>query len=87
MELLAKHIREQLAQKDCCTVFRPEVARVWPQLTEMIEKRNAAIHAFAAERGWEAKIVDPGIVVTFRKRKAAHQPLESTAEKQSASPA
>jgi CheY-like chemotaxis protein len=78
MDILANHIREQLAHKDCCTVFRPEIARVWPKLAEMIEERNAAIQAFAAEHGWEANIVDPGIVVTFRQRQLV--PTGATAE-------
>ena len=66
MDNLSKHIREQLKRKDCCTVFRPEISRVWPKLTEMIAERNAAIRAFARERGWTVEIVDPGVVVTFR---------------------
>jgi hypothetical protein len=66
MDALCKHIREQLEHKECCTVFRPEIARVWPKLTELIAERNAAIEAFARERGWTVEIVDPGVVVTFR---------------------
>ena len=43
------------------------VARVWPQIIEMTEQRNAAIQEFARQRGWTATIVDPGVTVTFRK--------------------
>lgn len=74
MDNLAKHIREQLAFKDRCTVFRPEIARVWPKLTEMVAERNAAIEAFAKEHGWDVEIVDPSVVVTFRRHSADLNP-------------
>ena len=77
MDALCKHIREQLEHKECCTVFRPEIARVWPKLTELIAERNAAIEAFAKERGWSVEIVDPGVVVTFRKAVSGFEPDES----------
>ena len=67
MELLAEHIRKALTHIDSCTIFRPDVARVWPQIIEMTEQRNAAIQEFARQRGWTATIVDPGVTVTFRK--------------------
>ena len=67
MDGLAKHIRAELEHNDHCTVFRPEISRVWPKLTELVAERNAAIQAFAKERGWTAEIVDLGVAVTFRK--------------------
>jgi len=70
MDQLTKYIREQLEHKDRCTVFRPEITRVWPKLSEMVAERNAAIQAFAEERGWTAEIIDPGVVVTFRRKVA-----------------
>lgn len=67
MDVLARHVAEQLAQKDSCTVFRHDITRAWPALAEAIEKRHAEIHAFAKARGWTATITEPSIVVTFRK--------------------
>jgi hypothetical protein len=67
MDVLARHVAEQLTQKDSCTVFRHDITRAWPALADAIEKRHAEIHAFAKARGWIATITEPGMVVTFRK--------------------
>jgi hypothetical protein len=69
MDALTQLIAERLSEKPSCTVFESSLGRVFPVNKREIEKRRAAIKAFAAERGWEATIADPGIRVTFRKIK------------------
>lgn len=64
---LAAQISERLARKPFCTVFGNDVFRIWPMPKEIVEKRNAAIQAFAKKMGLSATILDPGIRVTFRK--------------------
>jgi len=70
VDLLAAHIRKALTFSDSCTIYRPDVARVWPEIIEVEERRNAAIQEFARQHGWAATIVDPGITVTFQKIKS-----------------
>ena len=69
MEILAGRIRDELSTHDRCVIGRDELARVWPQLMDLVAERNAAIHEFAKRHGWSASIIDPGVVVTFRKLK------------------
>ena len=70
MEALTKHITERILTRKFCVVYDKRIDQVWPLTSPTLEaekaKRNAAIHAFAAERGWKATIRDPGIRVTFR---------------------
>jgi hypothetical protein len=73
VNLLAEQIRKALSHSDSCTIFRPDIARVWPQVIDMTQQRNAAIEDFAKQRGWTATIVDHGVVVTFRKAPQSHQ--------------
>ena len=68
MKQLAEHIAERLSVKKFCTIFENQIARIWPLRAPEIDERNAAIHAFAHAHGWTAKISDPGIRVTFRKK-------------------
>jgi hypothetical protein len=70
MEKLAAHVRERLKDRQSCTVFETELSRVWPYQDRERQQRHAAIKAFAKAHGWSATILDPGIRVTFRKRKA-----------------
>lgn len=67
MKDLAEQISKRLTQKSFCTVFGNEVSQIWPLPKEAIEKRNAAVRAFAKKMGFSAAILDPGIRVTFRK--------------------
>jgi hypothetical protein len=67
VDLLASQIRKALSLAASCTIFRPDIARVWPQIIDMAVQRDAAIQGFARQHGWVATIVDPGITVTFRR--------------------
>jgi len=48
-------------------VFENELARIWPRDELAKLKREKQIRVFAANNGWIATILDPGIRVTFRK--------------------
>ena len=67
MKQLEKYISGRLAGRKFCTVYGQDIARIWPMKRKEMEKRDAAIHAFAKANGWTATICDPGIRVTFRK--------------------
>ena len=73
MDLLAKHIGERLSKNyRFCRIFENELERVWPVDSEdqqLRERRIKKIRAFADAHGWTANINDPGLQVTFRKKR------------------
>ena len=69
METLANYIIERLKIRPSCTVFKQDLARIFPAIEKEAEKRHAAIRKFAEERGWDVIISDPGIRATFRPKR------------------
>jgi len=67
MQALALRFNERLKTCKYYLAFESELDRVWPYERKQRQKCFDAIQAFAARNGWSAKILDPGIRVTFRK--------------------
>ena len=74
MDELAKYIENRLVGRKSCVVFREALARAFPFLQPKTDRRIEQIHAFAEAHGWTATIFDPGIRVTFTKKKEAPPP-------------
>ena len=68
MDALTRRVSERLTKYRQCTVFGKEIDKIWPCPPSPAEiKRDAQIHALAANRGWTATIMNPRVRVTFRK--------------------
>jgi hypothetical protein len=65
---LVAHISEWLSKKNACVIFQDTVSRVWPIAhPKEAQERDAKIQEWAKSHGWEAKIKDFGVRVTFKK--------------------
>jgi hypothetical protein len=69
MDALSEHIDDRLKTRKFCIVFEDELGRFFPPDERVTSGRYEAIERFATERGWEATICDPGIRVTFRRKR------------------
>jgi hypothetical protein len=69
MEALSEHIDERLKTRKFCIVFEQELGRFFPPDEKTSSLRFEAIEKFATERGLEFTICDPGIRVTFRRKR------------------
>jgi hypothetical protein len=58
LELLAKHIEQQLKKRAFCVVFEDEIERCWPSEKIKRAERESQIQAFAKSRGWSVSIPD-----------------------------
>ena len=67
IDSLLKHIQWRLAMRKFCVISKNDLDRVWPIRRRNIEKRVAAIRAFAKANNMSAVIHDSGLRVTFRK--------------------
>ena len=56
MEILAKHVEQQLKRRGFCVVFEDEVERCWPMEKLGPMERKRQIEVFAESRGWNAFI-------------------------------
>ena len=71
MEPLSEHIDERLKTRKFCIVFEQELGRFFPPDEKISSVRYEAIEKFATERGLDFTICDPGIRVTFRRKRPA----------------
>ena len=61
MKMLATRIAKELESGKLCTVYEPELTRVWPD-----EKtRSAQIASFARKHGWQVFFYSHGFFVVF----------------------
>ena len=58
MDTLAKHIEQQLKDREFSVVFEDELERCWPQKRLKRAERERQIQAFAESHGWSAAILD-----------------------------
>lgn len=58
LETLAKHIEQQLGEREFCVVFEDELERCWPREKLRHAERERQIQAFAESHGWSASIHD-----------------------------
>jgi len=58
LEVLAKHIAAQLAERGFCVVFEDDLKRAWPGNLMPDAERNSEIQRFADSQGWSATIVE-----------------------------
>ena len=56
MDILAKHVEQQLKERGFCVVFEDEIERCWPMEKLGPMERERQIEAFAESRGWNASI-------------------------------
>jgi hypothetical protein len=75
---LTQKIRDRLKTHKACTIFEKDLSQVWPYSHKQREQRYKLIKQYAAQHGWSATILDPGIRVTFRK---LPQPEDSQAQR------
>jgi len=54
MDILAKHVEQQLKERGFCVVFEDEIERCWPSEIIKPAEREEQIKAFAESRGWTA---------------------------------
>jgi len=55
---LAKHIEQQLKEREFCVVFEDELEYCWPAKKLKRAERDRQIQAFAESHGWSASILD-----------------------------
>ena len=64
MKTLAKHIEQQLGEREFCVVFEDELERCWPSQKLKPVDREEQVQTFAEQRGWLVSILntDSGVM-------------------------
>ena len=57
MKILAKHVAQQLEERQFCVAFESDLERCWPS-KDMPATRKSEIHRFAESRGWNATVLE-----------------------------
>lgn len=63
MQTLTSRIAKELEAAPHCSVYEPELDRVWPQC----ENREQIITEFAKVHGWQLRFYRDGLVAIFAK--------------------
>jgi hypothetical protein len=64
MKILATRIAKELKAAKHCTVYEPELTRVWPDA----ESRQTQIASFAKKHGWRLRHYSHGFCAIFDKQ-------------------
>jgi hypothetical protein len=70
LEILARHIAQQLEERGFCVVFDRDLERCWPSGRMTRAEREIEIQAFAESQRWTAAILNAGFFMSVRFQKA-----------------
>jgi hypothetical protein len=58
LNILAKHVEQQLKKREFCVVFENDLERCWPIIATPRAEREREIQGFAKSHGWTAEIIE-----------------------------
>jgi len=64
MKILAQQIAKELEKANHCSVYEPELSRVWPHNGIRLEGQ---VEAFAKQHGWRVRFYKDGFCAIFDK--------------------